>query len=133
MIDDIVVGIFLVIIFYDQITALGMQITTMDVDSAQKLVDEFILGTIPVVVTIKILYHALLVWQSGMTIGKYIAKIKVVGVSSGEKPTFMQAFSRAIFRVISELPLYAGFALAFISPIRQTFHDKLSSCVVVNV
>jgi len=133
VIDDIVVGIFLVIIFYDQITALGMQITTLDIDSAKKLIDEFILSTVPVVIAIKVLYHSLLVWQSGMTIGKYIAKIKVVDMSGGDKPTFMQAFFRAVLRVIGELPLYAGFALALVTPKRQAFHDKLSNCVVVNV
>jgi len=133
MIDDIVVGIFLVIIFYDQLTALGMQISNLDIDSSKKLVDEFILSTIPVAIAIKVLYHTILVWQNGMTIGKYIAKIKVVDITSGDKPTFIQAFSRAILRVIGELPLYAGFMLAFITPKKQTFHDKFSKCVVVNV
>jgi len=133
VIDDIVVGIFLVIIFYDQITALGMQITTLDIESAQKLIDEFILSTIPIVIAVKILYHSLLIWQNGMTIGKYVAKIKVIDIVNADKPSFMQAFSRAVLRVIGELPLYAGFALALVTPKRQAFHDKLSNCVVVDV
>jgi len=134
MIDDIVVGIFLAIIFYDQITALGMQISSMDnVDAIQKVINEFLASTIPIVITLKILYHSLLVWQSGMTIGKYITKIKVVDITSGDKPTFAQALFRGSLRIISEIPFYIGFALAFVSPMRQTLHDKFSNCVVVDV
>jgi uncharacterized RDD family membrane protein YckC len=135
IIDDIVVGIFLMIIFYDQINQLGIQASQegMDPKKIQDIVNVFLLNAIPIVLAVKILYHSLLIWQNGMTIGKYITKIKVVDINSGNKPSFVQALFRGNMRIVSEIPLYAGFILAFFIPKRQTFHDKVSNCVVVDV
>jgi uncharacterized RDD family membrane protein YckC len=134
IIDDIVVGIFLIIIFYDQISALGVEASKyQDIEDIKALVDNFVINAIPIVLAIKILYHSLLVWQSGMTIGKYILKIKVIDINSSQTPSFAQAVFRSVMRIVSEMPFYLGFLLAFITPKRQTFHDKVSNCVVVDV
>jgi len=135
VIDDIIVSIFLLIIFYDQITQLGFQASKVDMDlfKVQELINAFIISATPIVVAIKVLYHSLLVWQNGMTIGKYIAKIKVVDINSGNKPTFTQALFRGSMRLVSEVVFYIGFLLAFVSDKRQTFHDKISNCVVADV
>jgi len=134
IIDDIVVGIFLIIIFYDQISALGVEASKyQDIEDIKAIVDNFVINAIPIVLAIKILYHSLLVWQSGMTIGKYILKIKVIDINSSQTPSFAQAVFRSVMRIVSEMPFYLGFLLAFITPKRQTFHDKVSNCVVVDV
>jgi uncharacterized RDD family membrane protein YckC len=134
IIDDIVVGIFLIIIFYDQISALGVEASKyQDIEDIKALVDNFVINAIPIVLAIKVLYHSLLVWQSGMTIGKYILKIKVIDINSSQTPSFAQAVFRSVMRIVSEMPFYLGFLLAFITPKRQTFHDKVSNCVVVDV
>jgi uncharacterized RDD family membrane protein YckC len=134
IIDDIVVGIFLIIIFYDQISALGVEASKyQDIEDIKAIVDNFVINAIPIVLAIKVLYHSLLVWQSGMTIGKYILKIKVIDINSSQTPSFAQAVFRSVMRIVSEMPFYLGFLLAFITPKRQTFHDKVSNCVVVVV
>jgi uncharacterized RDD family membrane protein YckC len=134
IIDDIVVGIFLIIIFYDQISALGVEASKyQDIEDIKVIVDNFVINAIPIVLAIKVLYHSLLVWQSGMTIGKYILKIKVIDINSSQTPSFAQAVFRSVMRIVSEMPFYLGFLLAFITPKRQTFHDKVSNCVVVDV
>jgi len=134
VIDDIVIGIFLLIIFYDQITALGVEASKyQNIEDIKLLVDSFVIDALPIVITLKVLYHALLVWQSGMTIGKYIVKIKVIDITTNQTPSFAQATFRSLFRIVSELPFYLGFLLAFVTPKRQTLHDKVSNCVVVDV
>jgi uncharacterized RDD family membrane protein YckC len=135
VIDDIVVGIFLLIIFYDQITQLGIEVSknNMTPQQIQELINAFVINAAPIVLAVKVLYHSLLVWQNGMTIGKYIAKIKVIDFNTGNKPSFAQALFRGSMRIVSEVLFYIGFLLAFISNKRQTFHDKVSNCVVVDV
>ncbi len=131
VIDDMVINLFLMIIFSSQMTALMSGITEVNEESIA-LVNQFIMDNIAVVLAIKVLYHALLIWQSGMTLGKYIMKIKAVDMFSGERLSFTQALWRASVRLISEMFFYVGFLFAFFSPLHQTLHDKLSNCVVID-
>jgi len=132
LIDDMVVNLFLMIIFSSQITALMSGVTEVN-EASINLVNQFILNNISVVLAIKVLYHTLLIWQSGMTFGKYIMKIKAVDMSTGQRLSFLQAFWRASVRLLSEMFFYIGFLFAFFSPLHQTLHDKLSNCVVIDV
>ena len=84
-----------------------------------------------IVFAIKVIYHTVLVWQNGMTIGKYMVKIKVISLHTEQRPTFQQAFLRASVRLISDTFFFMGYLMAFFTPMRQTLHDKLSQCVVV--
>ncbi|MBD3788791.1 MAG: RDD family protein [Campylobacterales bacterium] len=131
VIDDIVVSIFFFIIFYDQIKTKFLGISVIDVQVLENF-NTFVAENMIVIFAIKVLYHTVLVWQSGMTLGKYIVKIKVVDLQSGNIPSFGRSLIRALLRIPSELFLYTGFALAFFTPLRQTFHDKLSNCVVID-
>jgi len=132
VIDDLVISIFFMIIFYDQINQLFVNVTEVDQTSLEQ-VNMFISENILIVFAIKLLYHTILVWQNGMTIGKYIAKIKVIDLNSEHRPSFQQAFLRASVRLISEALFYVGFIMAFFSPLKQTMHDKFSNCVVIDV
>jgi len=131
-IDDMVINIFLMIIFSSQITALMSGMTEVN-EASVALVNQFIFDNIAIVLAIKVLYHTLLIWQSGMTLGKYIMKIKVVDFRTGGGLSFTQAFWRASVRLISEMFFYVGFLFAFFSPLHQTLHDKLSNAVVIDV
>ena len=132
VIDDLVISIFFMIIFYDQINQLFVNVTEVDQTSLEQ-VNMFISENILIVFAIKLLYHTILVWQNGMTIGKYIAKIRVIDLNSEHRPSFQQAFLRASVRLISEALFYVGFIMAFFSPLKQTMHDKFSNCVVIDV
>ena len=133
VIDDIIISLFFMIIFYDQITALvagagtGGEIS----QGTMEMMNTFLAENIIVVFAIKVIYHTVLVWQNGMTIGKYAVKIKVVSLHTEQRPSFQQAFLRASIRLISDTFFYLGYIMAFFTPMRQTLHDKLSHCVVV--
>ncbi len=131
VIDDIIISMFFMIIFYDQISSLFVNITEVDQASLEQM-NMFISENILIVFAIKVLYHTILIWQNGMTIGKYITKIKVIDLNTYHRPSFQQALLRASIRIISEAFLYVGFIMAFFLPMRQTLHDKLSNCVVVD-
>jgi uncharacterized RDD family membrane protein YckC len=132
VIDDIVINLFLMIIFSSQFAEMMSGIHEFN-EATVRLINQFILDNIAIVFMIKILYHTLLVWLSGMTLGKYIVRIKVVDMQSGQLPSFVQAFWRASVRLISEMFFYIGFVFAFFSPLHQTLHDKLSNSVVIDV
>ena len=131
MIDDMVINLLLMIIFSSQLSALMSGITEVN-EASVMMINQFIMDNIAIVLAIKVLYHTILVWQSGMTVGKYLLKIRVVEINSGMRPSFTQAFWRASVRLISEMFFYIGFVFAFFSPLHQTLHDKLSNCVVTN-
>lgn len=131
VIDDIVITLFFIIIFYDQFSAVFSNITVVD-EAALASINTFIAQNLLVVLSIKLLYHTVLVWQNGMTLGKYLMKIKVIDLETGSTPGFQKAFLRASMRIPSEVLFYLGFLMAFFVPLRQTLHDKLSNCVVVN-
>jgi uncharacterized RDD family membrane protein YckC len=132
IIDDLVINIFLMIIFYEPMSSLLSGITEID-ETSVMAVNQFILDNIMIVFAVKVLYHTVLIWQSGMTLGKYVMKIKTVDYATGNLPSFQQAFWRASVRLISEMFFYLGFLFAFFSPLHQTLHDKLSNCVVIDV
>jgi len=131
VIDDIVITLFFIIIFYDQFSALFSNITVVD-EAALQSVNAFIAENLLVVLSIKLIYHTVFVWQNGMTLGKYLMKIKVIDLETGNIPGFQKAFLRASVRIPSEMLFYVGFLMAFFVPLKQTLHDKVSNCVVVN-
>lgn len=131
VIDDIVITLFFIIIFYDQFSAVFSNITVVD-EAALESVNAFIAQNLLVVLSIKLIYHTVLVWQNGMTLGKYLMKIKVIDLETGNSPVFLKAFLRASMRIPSEVLFYVGFLMAFFVPLKQTLHDKVSNCVVVN-
>ena len=132
VIDDIIVSLFFIIIFYAQLTELFSNISVID-ETALESINIFISQNILVVLSIKLIYHTVLVWQNGMTLGKYLMKIKVIELETGHIPNFQRSFLRASIRIPSELLFYLGFLMAFFVPLKQTLHDKLSNCVVIDV
>lgn len=136
VIDDLVVSLFFMIIFYDQAVTLlqaAPQAQQADTQIILERMNQFVSANIIPLFILKIIYHTVPVWQNGMTLGKYIMKIRIVSLETQEKPVFMTAFLRAVLRIPSELFFYLGFLMAFFVPLTQTFHDKFSNCVVIDV
>ncbi len=135
-IDSFLMSVLILVIFYDPIMALAQQ---MSLATTPESTEEMILAighfnrqSLPYIFVMYVLYHTLLIWQSGMTVGKYMAKIQVVDQETGGRPGLGQAFVRALMRTIGELFLfYITFLPAFFSPLRQTLHDRLGRVVVV--
>ncbi len=136
VIDDLMVALFFLIIFYDQLLVIASHtsgvMSTEEMTLIQDQLQQFSVDNLLVMLSIKILYHTVPVWQNGMTLGKYIMKIRVIDLKTGDRPSLMQAFLRALLRIGSEIFFYLGFIMAFMMPLKQTFHDKFSNCVVVD-
>ena len=136
VIDDLMVALFFLIIFYDQLLAIASHASGMmsaeEITLIQTELRQFSIDNLLVMLSIKVLYHTVPIWQNGMTLGKYIMKIRVVDLKTGTTPSLYQAFLRALLRIGSEIFFYLGFIMAFMMPLNQTFHDKFSNCVVID-
>lgn len=122
-IDDFLVSFLFIAIFYDNIVSL----TTQD-DMIS-----FIIQNSWVLILLKVIYHTFFIAYSGATVGKYIVKIKVIDEESGYKLSWSKAVLRALIREIGESFLYFTFLFAFFDKKRQTLHDKVVKCVVIDV
>ncbi len=80
----------------------------------------------------KVVYQAFFVMQYGATIGKIVMKIRVIEISTMQKPNVIVALNRAVIRVVSEMMFYLGFVWGVMDPARQTWHDKSAKTLVVN-
>lgn len=137
VIDDLVIALFILFIFYGQLMEIASHfptvITKESMEAFQMEMKLFSVNNLAIIILLKVLYHTFFVWQNGMTLGKYLMKIRVIELKSMETPTLLKSFIRASLRIVSELFFYLGFLLASFLPLRQTLHDKLSDCVVIDV
>lgn len=85
---------------------------------------------IPYLLFLQVAYQLIFVWIYGATLGKMLMKIKCLN-SFGQKPNFLEAFVRSVFRMIGQQIFYIGFIIAFFNPLRQGLHDILAKTVVV--
>ena len=121
VIDDFVVSFLFIAIFYDQISSLN----------SQELMVKFIVQNSWVLLMLKLIYHTFFIGYNGMTIGKYIVKIKAIDETTGNTLSWSKAFLRALVRTIGESFLYFTFLFAIFDKKVQTLHDKITKCVVV--
>ena len=137
VIDDIVIALLLFIIFYEQLMTITSHLPTIiteeSIEVFKQEMNQFSVHNLILIITLKVLYHTFFIWQNGMTLGKYLMKIKAISLDNGENLTLYKAFLRASFRIVSEVLFYLGFLLAFFLPLKQTLHDKLTHCVVIDV
>jgi uncharacterized RDD family membrane protein YckC len=122
IIDDLAISFLFMVIFWSQISSLR----------TVEEINLFLAENFLIIMLIKLLYHTFFVWQSGMTLGKYAMKIRVVVLQTGLIPPLHTAAARAALRIVSETFFYLGFVMAFFNPMVQTLHDKLTGCVVID-
>jgi uncharacterized RDD family membrane protein YckC len=91
----------------------------------------FIVQNSWILLMLKLIYHTFFIWYNGMTVGKYIAKIKAVDESTGALLPLGRALFRALVRVLGESFFYFTFLFAIFDKRVQTLHDKVAKCVVV--
>lgn len=85
------------------------------------------------IVFIKFIYQTFFIWYYGATIGKFIAKIKVIDFDNFGKVSLVNSALRSGGRIISEMIFYIGFIVAYYTDSRQTLHDKFGKTLVVDV
>ncbi len=121
-IDDMLVSLIFVALLWEPIsTARGAE-----------RIAEIINGVWLWMAAAHIIYHTWFVWEYGATLGKMATGIRVADAATLGKPGFQASFNRAVFRVISGMLFYLGFAWALFDPMRQAWHDKTASTLVVN-
>ena len=125
VIDDLLVTVIIMIIFWENIIALSDDMEAM----------MFLMKTdlVMPLIALKVTYHTFFVWYYGATVGKIIAKIRVIDVNSWGKVSLFSSFLRSIGRIFSEMFFYAGFLIGFFNEGRKTFHDIIGKTLVVNV
>jgi uncharacterized RDD family membrane protein YckC len=124
VIDDMIISVLFMIIFFDKFKALSGDIEGMV---------SFMNSIFLYMISVKTLYQTIFIGLYGQTIGKMVMKIKVINVDYLDNPDFFESFQRAIGRVVSEVVFYLGFIWANFTPSRQTWHDKLAKTIVVDV
>ena len=136
VIDDLIIALLLLIIFYNQLLAIVSHLPTVITSESivvfKEEMNQFSVNNLLLIIALKVLYHTFFVWQNGMTLGKYFMKIRVIELETEVTPTLSKALLRSTLRIASEAFFYLGFLMAFFTPLKQTLHDKLSGCVVVD-
>jgi len=67
----------------------------------------------------------------GQTLGKQALGIRVVDISAGGPIGYGRAIVRWLGRIVSTIPLLLGYFWMLWDPQKQTWHDKMASCLVV--
>lgn len=79
---------------------------------------------------LKLFYNIYMENYQQATIGKKLLAIKVVNMQ-GLTPSLKQNINRNISKIISVLPLFAGYFYLFLNKQQQTLHDKVANTLVV--
>ena len=123
IIDDLSITFIVMLLLWDPIMA-----TNGDLMAIMIIMNQAFLQ----ILVLKFLYQTFFVWYYGATLGKLIAKIKVIDFDHFGKVSLRNSALRSLGRILSESLFYLGFIFAFYTQSRQTFHDKLGKTLVVN-
>jgi len=124
IIDDLLVTIIIMMIFWGSISAVSHDMDAMMYLLKAELVTPLII--------LKIIYHTFFVWYFGATIGKIVVKIRVIDANEWGRVSMFSSFLRAVGRIFSEMFFYVGFLIGFFNDGRKTFHDITGKTLVVN-
>ena len=124
VIDDLLVTVIIMIIFWDNIMAVSENMDAMMYLMKAELV-------VPLIF-LKFIYQSFFIWYYGATVGKIVAKIRVIDANSWQKVSLFSAMLRSAGRIFSEMFFYIGFLIGFFNDGRKTFHDITGRTLVVN-
>lgn len=122
-IDEIIISLLFMVIYSEHLSGFSTYEEAMNFVS--KLVFQ--------VIALRFIYQTFFIWYFGATIGKIFMKIMCVDINYLDKPSVSSSLLRALVRNLSESAFYLGFLWAFGNVIKQTWHDKLSKVVVIDV
>lgn len=124
VIDDLLVSVLIMFVYWESISLAS--------DNPEALVHLMQSTLVMPLILLKVIYHTFFVWYYGATIGKKIAKIRVIDANHWGRTSFLSSFLRALGRIASEMFFYLGFLIAFFNEGRKTFHDIFGKTLVVN-
>ena len=105
IIDDLLVTLIIIMIFWESIYAISEDTEALMYLLKAELVTPLII--------LKIIYHTFFVWYFGATIGKIVAKIRVIDANEWGRVSIFSSFLRAVGRIFSEMFFYVGFLIGF--------------------
>ncbi len=123
VIDDLLISLVFIILFWDNITSSDGELINMLI-----IMNEHVAQ----VLFLKFIYQSFFIWYYGATIGKIIAKIRVVDYNNFERVSLVSSLIRSITRIFSEMFFYIGFIMGYFNDGRQTLHDKIGKTLVIN-
>ena len=124
IIDDLSITLIVLIILWDKLSNVNG-----DIVLAMSIMNEAFVQ----IIVLKFLYQTVFIWYYGATLGKYIAKIRVIDFEHFGRVSLLNASIRSFGRILSESAFYIGFLIAYYTDSKQTFHDKFGKTLVVNV
>lgn len=123
IIDDLSITLLVLLILWDKISAAnGDLLIVMNIMNAAFVQ----------IIIIKFLYQTFFIWYYGATIGKFVAKIRVIDFDNYGKVSLVNSAIRSAGRIVSEAVFYIGFLVANYTESKQTFHDKIGKTLVIN-
>jgi len=123
VIDDLSITLLVLFMLWDNVVAVDG-----DYIAIMALMNEIFFQ----IIFIKFIYQTFFVWYYGATIGKFVAKIRVIDFDHYGKVSILNSAFRSGGRIISEIIFYIGFLIAFFTESRQTLHDRFGKTLVVN-
>lgn len=123
VIDDLSITLIVVIMLWDNIAA-----ANGDLMAISSIMNSAFFQ----IVILKFVYQSFFVWYYGATLGKMVAKIKVIDFYHFGRVSLTSSLLRSAGRIISEMAMFVGFIFAFFTQSRQTFHDKIGKTLVVD-
>ena len=127
LLDSILVGIGLCVV---KLPVWGIQLMVGDSVLFQPVLFTYTIFDILYYV-LTVAYFVLMTYFCGVTIGKHLMRIKVVG-TKGEKPGFLDILMReTVGRYLSALIIYVGYIIAGFDSRKQGLHDKIADTCVV--
>lgn len=123
IIDDLLITLLVLIMFWDQVNGSNGDFLQIMLILNQAVWE---------VMLLKFVYQTFFIWYYGATIGKIVAKIRVIDYDNYGRVTLINAMVRSASRILSEIFFYIGFIVANFNDARQTFHDKFAKTLVVN-
>jgi len=123
IIDDLSITLLVLLILWDKISG-----SNGDLLIVMTVLNEAFVQ----IIALKFIYQTFFIWYYGATIGKLVAKIRVIDFNSYGKVSLLNAAIRSAGRIVSESIFYMGFMLANYTESKQTFHDKFGKTLVVD-
>ena len=124
VIDDLIVSLIVIAAYWNLIVSVS--------DDSEALIHLMQTTLVVPLIALKVIYHTFFVWYYGATVGKILAKIRVIDANHWGRVSLFQSFLRAIGRIFSEMFFYIGFLIAFFNDGRKSFHDFTGKTLVVN-
>lgn len=121
-IDELLLSVIMIIILWDAISKADT------FEAMITVTNSFLLEYM----AIKIIYQTFFTMQYGASLGKIIMKIRIIEIATLSNPSFLSAFNRSVFRVVSEILFYLGFVWALLDPYRRSWHDRTARTLVIN-